>query len=125
MTTRTVVWVNASNDEDRSRDLDDDRRVGGDDVGAATSEQVTIEQRADMLDSRAESMNAHDVVGMHRLLSAFLTRYLGRSMATTLLWQIAQYDGLDGMNGVCRADAESAYADLGVPEGWNDWQLPA
>lgn len=82
---------------------------------------ATLEQLADMCDLEAESANAHDFVGSHRLLAALLYRHVGRERATAILREVAELGGLDGMNGVC-TDGD-AFKELGIAGPWKEWRL--
>lgn len=84
---------------------------------------ATLEALADMCDQGAESTNAHDYVGTHRILAALLHHRLGREQATTIMREITEYGGLDGMSGV--AGKDSAFKDFGIEDCWHDWKLPA
>lgn len=75
--------------------------------------QPTIETLSDFLDGKAESRNNHAFVGKHRILSAILIRQLGRESATRIMFEIAEYGGLDG----------ASFSDFDIPECWNDWSL--
>lgn len=91
------------------------------DMVSADTRDATLEELADLCDQCAENVNAHDFVGVHRLLAALLQRELGRDGAKVVMRHIAELGGLDGMNGICGQD--NAFADLGVPEPWQDWKL--
>lgn len=82
----------------------------------------TLEELADMCDQDAESRNNHSFVGLHKLLSALLFRRFGREKTTEIIYEIAEYGGLDGMQG--RGGKPSAYEDFGLKEDWSEWQLP-
>jgi len=81
-----------------------------------------LEELADMCDQNAESRNNGDYIGVHRILAALLYRQLRREQATMLMKEIAEYGGLDRMNGVSGQD--DAFADFGIENGTDDWQLP-
>ncbi len=85
------------------------------DAGAS----ATAEDLANLCDRDAENCNAHDFVGVHRLLGALLYRRHGRVEATATLLRIVELGGLHGMTGLC--DREDAYAELGVGECGSDW----
>jgi len=80
---------------------------------------ATLEELVRLCDQMAENRNAHDFVGVHRLLGAVLFRQYGRMAATRTMMEIASLGGLDRMNGV--ACDEDAYAELGVGESGRDW----
>ena len=83
----------------------------------------TLEELANMCDQDAESRNNHSFVGLHKLLSALLFRRFGREMTTEIIYEIAEYGGLDGMQGR-GGKHSSAYNDFGLKEDWSEWQLP-
>lgn len=80
---------------------------------------ATIEELCKMCDRKAESSNAHDFVGTHRLLGSLLFRNLGRVEATKVMLDISLYGGLSAMSGIC-TDSD-AYGDLAVGEAGRDW----
>ena len=82
----------------------------------------TIEEIADFLDGNAEGRNNHDFVGTHRLLSAMLFRRLGREVATEIMFEIAEYGGLDGASGLWH-NGTAAFEDFGIADCWNEWSL--
>lgn len=82
-------------------------------------DDATLEELVELCDGDAESCNAHEFCGSHRLLGAILYRHLGRAKATEIMLDIARYGGQHGMGGVCR-DGD-AYADLQVGENGFDW----
>lgn len=81
--------------------------------------KATLEDLVELCDQDAESINAHDYCGAHRLLGAVLYRQLGRAKATKVMREIAERRGLHGMNGIC--GTRDSYADLGVGENGRDW----
>lgn len=97
-----------------------DRPYAGETV--TDRKDFTLEELADYCDSHAEGRNAHDFVGAHRILAAYLHRELGRESATRLMLGIAQRDGVDGMAGVCGTD--SCFEEFGIKDAWYDWKLP-
>jgi hypothetical protein len=80
----------------------------------------TLKDLANLCDQNAESINAHDFVGVHRLLSTLLAARVADD-AYGIMKQIAELGGLHGMNGVC--GGENAYSELGVSPPWRDWTL--
>ena len=82
-------------------------------------EDATLEELVGMCDQDAESCNAHDFCGSHRLLGAVLHKHLGRAKATEIMLDIAKYGGQHGMGGICR-DGD-AYEDLKVGKNGFDW----
>src|SRR3990167_978191 len=86
----------------------------------AKPEEVTLERMADLLDLKAEDINAHDFVCCHRGLAALLNQEVGREAATRVMRRIVNYEGLQGMVGVCGAgDTKLASQELGVPlDSW-------
>lgn len=91
-------------------------------VWETTASSSTLEEYADLCDREAVARNNHKYNGVHRILAALLYQRVGRAVATGIMREIAEYGGMDGMNGVGRA--EGAFADLGVPE-YGDWRLPS
>src|SRR5579864_7274182 len=91
----------------------------GPDVVSRNPTDATLEELVRLCDQMAENRNAHDFVGVHRLLGAVLFRQYGRMAATRTMMEIASLGGLDRMNGV--ACDEDAYAELGVGESGRDW----
>jgi hypothetical protein len=86
------------------------------------SPTATLEELADFCDQLAESGNAHDFVGTHRLLAVLLHRYAGREKATAILREVAERHGLHGMSGVL--GAEDSFSDFGIQGCWHEWSLP-
>jgi hypothetical protein len=86
---------------------------------SAGGADATLEELVGLCDQDAESCNAHDFCGAHRLLGAVLFRQYGRDSATATMLHVALLGGLHGMNGVC-AEGD-AYAELGVGESGYDW----
>lgn len=80
---------------------------------------ATLEELVELCDQDAESRNAHDFCGSHRLLGGLLHRHLGRAKATEVMLDIARYGGQHGMGGVCSKG--NAYADLKVGKAGTDW----
>ena len=70
----------------------------------------TLEELANFCDQEAESRNSHSFVGVHKLLVALLFQQLGREKATTIMREIPEYGGLDGMMGLGRV--KSAFDDF-------------
>jgi hypothetical protein len=114
MPKKTIIWVTEDGEGPRLayRNLF---------AAGPAAPEATLEQLADLCDQEAESENAHDFVGAHRLLAALLFRRLGRETATAIMREVAELGGLDGMNGICGTDG--AYADLGIAWPWKDWKL--
>lgn len=81
--------------------------------------ESTLEELVGLCDQSAESCNAHDFCGTHRLLGSLLFKRYGRESATETMLAIALYGGLHGMSGVC-SDGD-AYKDLGVGKAGHDW----
>lgn len=80
---------------------------------------ATLEDLVRICDRKAESVNAHDFCGVHRLLGAVLYQQYGREQATKTMLRIAKLGGLHGMNGVC-CDTD-AYSLLNVGENGHHW----
>jgi hypothetical protein len=87
----------------------------------ATLENVTTEGLAEMCDGGAESRNAHDFVGAHRMLAALLIQSIGKDATKRAMWHIASHGGLDRASGVCSSD--DAWSDVGLLEPWSDWSV--
>jgi len=97
--------------------------VYADDWYTETKEgDISLEALADLCDGEAESRNNHEYVGAHRILAALFHQKLGREQATSLMREIAEYGGLDGMTGAGGED--DAFADFGIKDCWRDWSLP-
>jgi len=82
---------------------------------------LTLEEIADFADREAEGRNNGTYVGAHRILAALLHRKLGREQATEIMREIAEYGGLDGMNGV--GGESAAFADFGIKDDGKEWKL--
>lgn len=84
-----------------------------------------LEELVELCDQDAESCNAHDFCGSHRLLASLLHRHLGRLSATNIMLDVARYGGQHGMGGIARSG--DAYADLNVGKCGYDWlgEFPA
>lgn len=81
--------------------------------------KASLEELVGLCDQDAESINAHDFCGSHRLLGAVLYRHLGRKRATEIMLDIAERRGLHGMGGIC--GTHDSYDDLRVGENGRDW----
>jgi hypothetical protein len=81
-------------------------------------EDVSLEKLADFLDSKAESSNQHSFVAVHRGLATLLYLNLGREIATSLLFKIAELGGLMEMGEL------DVLTELGVKKCWHDFELP-
>jgi hypothetical protein len=81
--------------------------------------RATLEELVHLCDHDAESINAHDFCGAHRLLGEVLYRNLGRAKATKIMLDIAERRGLHGMSGVC--GTADSFKQLGVGECGRDW----
>lgn len=80
---------------------------------------ASLEELVGLCDQDAESCNAHDFCGAHRLLGAVLYRHYGRQSATETMLEIAKFGGLHGMAGICRKG--DAYKELQVGKAGYDW----
>jgi hypothetical protein len=80
---------------------------------------ATLEELVGLCDQDAESRNAHDFCGAHRLLGAILFRNYGRESATKTMRDIALLGGLQGMCGIC-TDGD-AFKELNVGIARHDW----
>ena len=98
---------------------------GCDSFREAEIDEVTIEQLADMFDSHAENINAHDFVTTHRALAALLYKNFGRKKATEILMLLIDFEGLHGLTGVCgRTNPDEHEKKLCVPlNNWKNWNL--
>jgi hypothetical protein len=128
MPKRQLVWVH--DDEDPALDprtflgTDADWAVTESYVRLATDPEPTLEQLADFCDEQAALCRHLDVVGAHRVLAALLHRRLGRTPATRLLQEIAEYGGLDGLCGA--GGGLGAFGDFNVPRDRRvPWALPS
>lgn len=91
----------------------------GDKVISKGGQDATLEELVGLCDQAAESCNAHDYCGAHRLLGAVLYRRTGREKATEIMLDIALRGGLHGMGGICcKGDS---YEELGVGRSGHDW----
>lgn len=81
-----------------------------------------IEELADMCDQNAESRNNHGAVGMHRILAALLYDMVGQYYTNVVMREIAEYGGMDGMNG--NGGEQDAFADFGIKQPFHEWELP-
>ncbi len=80
-----------------------------------------LEELADLCDHQAEARNDHEYVGAHRLLAALLFRKLGCEKATEIMFEIAEYGGLDYMVGM---DGQiPVYDEFGIKKPWYGWKL--
>jgi hypothetical protein len=90
-----------------------------DELVSSGAADATLEELVQLCDQDAESVNAHDFCGAHRVLGGLLYRETGRANATNLMREIALRRGLHGMNGVCvKGDA---YEEFGVGKNGYDW----
>lgn len=80
---------------------------------------ASLEELVGLCDQDAESRNAHEFCGSHRLLGAVLFRQYGREAATKTMLEIARFGGLQGMTGVCSKG--DAFKELGVGRAGHDW----
>lgn len=80
---------------------------------------LSLKEYVDLCDMEAESRNNHDFVCVHRLLAKVLIAEVGEDYATNILKTIAEYGGLDGMNG-CNGEPD-AYKELGLKRDWGDY----
>lgn len=100
-------------------------RLPGASPRPAGAGDLTLKRLADFLDHDAEDQNAHDFVGLHRALAALLCRQASPPVAREVFLWLLDHGGLHGVAGVTGvAEAEAAFADLGVPEPWFPWRLP-
>lgn len=81
---------------------------------------ATTEELADLCDQDAESCNNHFAVGTHRLLAVLLCNKVGDDYANKIILEIAEYGGLDGMNGC--GGKPPVYKDLGINPPWDVWR---
>jgi hypothetical protein len=80
---------------------------------------ATLEDLVGLCDQDAESVNAHDYCGAHRLLAAVLYKELGRKKATKIMLEIAQRRGLHGMAGM--VGLPDSFKELGVGQLGHSW----
>lgn len=83
------------------------------------ADSATLEELVWLCDHDAESCNAHDHVGSHRLIGAILFRRFGREAATDAMRDIAYRGGLHAMGGLRGRD--DSFEELGVGESGHDW----
>ena len=83
---------------------------------------LSIEEIANFCDSKAEGRNNHDYVGLHRILAALLYKHVP-THTLSIMKEIAEYGGLDAMNGLWTDEFTSAHETLGVPDDWSEWLL--
>ena len=83
----------------------------------------TLEEIADFCDNNAEARNNHEFLGTHRLLAVMLYKRFGREIATEVMFEIAEYGGLDGASGLWWPNGTSAFADFGITEPWEEWAI--
>src|SRR5713101_5869943 len=83
--------------------------------------KLSLEEVADFSDGQAESRNNHWYCGAHRILAAILHRKLGSELAAEIIREIAEYGGLDCMNGV--GGETDAFEDFGIKDDGGDWKL--
>lgn len=81
---------------------------------------ATTKELADLCDEDAESCNNHFAVGMHRLLAVLLCGVVGDDYTNKIMLKIAEYGGLDGMNG--SGGKVAAYKDLKINPSWDVWR---
>jgi hypothetical protein len=93
--------------------------MGDDELIGTGATDATLEELVGLCDQDAESVNAHDFCGAHRVLGGLLYRETGREAATKLMREIALRGGLHGMNGACTDD--DAYDEFGVGDNGRDW----
>ena len=80
---------------------------------------LSLKELVNLCDQNAESRNNHSFVCLHRLLAKLLIGEVGEDYATNIMKTIAEYGGLDGMNG-CNGEP-SAYDELGLKCDWGDY----
>lgn len=118
MPKKEVVIVHNSEESDFYLDYKDEIILQeGDEIG----DSIPLKALADFCDQYAESRNNHEFCGTHRLLAIILFKQVGKDKATSIMKEIAEYGGLDGMSGIQHA---SAFGDLGIKSCWSDWDLP-
>lgn len=89
------------------------------DVVSTGGDDGTLEELVQLCDQHAESLNAHEFCGTHRLLGAVLFNQVGRKKATKILLDIARRGGLHRMSGVCCST--DSFRELKVGEYGRDW----
>jgi hypothetical protein len=80
---------------------------------------LTLKEIINLCDQEAESRNNHGFVCLHRLLAKMLIGEVGEDYATNVMKTIAEYGGLDGMNG-CGGEPD-AYVEFGLKCDWGDY----
>ena len=89
------------------------------DIIVDTNPELTLKELVNLCDQNAESRNNHSFVCLHRLLAKLLIGEVGEDYAKNIMKTIAEYGGLDGMNG-CGGEP-SAYAEFGLKCDWGDY----
>jgi hypothetical protein len=97
---------------------DDTKYLDGEIIDSDES-HATLEDLVKYCDHDAESCNAHDFCGAHRLLGRVLYDHVGRAKATEIMLAIAKMEGLQGMTGV-EKDFDH-YQTLNVGIAGHDW----
>jgi hypothetical protein len=113
---RVLVWVEWEDGSDPCIAYKKDEMYGK----VVSGPNMTLEMLADFCDQNAESCNAHEYVGAHRILACVL-HCEGRELATRIMRIIAEHGGLNGMNGMF--GEQSAFTEFGINEPWKDWEL--
>ena len=85
-----------------------------------SNHNATTEELADLCDQDAESYNNHFAVGMHRVLATLLGNLYCDEYVNEIMLVIAEYGGLDGMNGC--GGKPAAFKDLKVNPPWDVWR---
>lgn len=60
----------------------------------------TLAEAVELCDHDAENRNAHDFCGVHKKLAKLIERVAGIDVADTVMREIADYGGLQGMNDI-------------------------
>jgi hypothetical protein len=80
-----------------------------------TTEELTVERMAEILDVDAEGPNAHDFVGAHAMLAKLLLFEVGEETTKRIFIRLGRYRGLHGLNDVCSCgDIELMKEELGA-----------
>jgi hypothetical protein len=96
---------------------------------AGTIRDATLEEIVNFMDRDAEDCNAHEFIGVHRLLAAALLKDFQPTTSSKETWKnnqvkyfmvkLAERGGLHSMNGLC--GRKDSYRELGVGPAHRDW----
>jgi hypothetical protein len=81
-----------------------------------------LEDIAFFCDHEAEGRNNHKFVGVHELLAGLLLKRLGREVATSIMLDIAEHGGLDGLVNMASCWDNDARDEFGWSEVTGTWE---